>query len=509
MSPTPHANSTFRTASRWAAISAVVIILTWCLVIGWWQSTQRVITTADTLAYLIALPLMLLLCVFVASKLHGTVKHSQPPSAGGATTTSPTEAEDVRPGTSTGSALPILATWAATCLAPDQEGFVEQLIAQRSRPNPDHTLTDTQGFPVLAGRALNLDTEAIDQNLRQLLAARKADPDNEHWRDSLTRALALLESLLNQVLTDWPLPGSAAENASVPSGMAPILRGSSGLTAPDGDFLQLHVILLVPTDFPAPERLLAEEFVAQRLALLSCPGERTFNVITAMDDTSALAAADEFRRTSLHDTVPRALLLLACDSRLCPTVIEDLENQQKLFDSARPDGLMVGEAAFGALFSNQKALQMTGIEAACALTPVFRTQRPHSADAPARPSCQALQQTVGAALEASGIASAQLGAVACDADHRASRTLESIAVMSAHTPQLDAIRHRLATNEACGHLGTTSVPALLVAGVTRCADAGHPVLLFNVSHDLDRAAAVLIPAAARITRGETDLPHVA
>jgi hypothetical protein len=67
--------------------------------------------------------------------------------------------------------------------------------------------------------------------------------------------------------------------------------------------------------------------------------------------------------------------------------------------------------------------------------------------------------------------------------------------MMEQVPHLDAIQNRLAPNEACGHIGTASVMGALVAAIAHAKNASQPVLLFNVSHSTDRAAALVLPAA--------------
>jgi hypothetical protein len=154
---------------------------------------------------------------------------------------------------------------------------------------------------------------------------------------------------------------------------------------------------------------------------------------------------------------------------------------------------MMGEAAFGVLCVNHKALQTGSLEAQCQLTRVSLDKREVSADQPGKPSYACLTATVNDALATADLPGEKIGTVACDADHRTNRTLECIGAMMNATPQLDAVENRLAINEACGHLGAASVLGALVAAITQAKNASQPTLLFNVSHIFDRAAAVLLP----------------
>lgn len=408
--------------------------------------------------------------------------------------------------------LPIIGTWSVTPLSYSGQDFIESLAERRRRPVPDEFLTNGNGFPVLSGRARDLDTAPVEKNLRQIrrveLAENAHEETEEELRDAVVRALTLLDSVVEQALQEWPQDlTDESSSGAAPAPSIPILRGSAGIRPPSERALQLCVTLLVTDDLSPPEHLLAQKFLVSRLASLQrTVQDLTVNVISACDDARALALSEEFRRAAQDDDRPRALLLLACDSLLCANVVENLESKGKLFEAERPNGLMIGEAAFGVLFANQCALTITTVQPLCHLTPVQRVRREAPVDARVRISYLHLAKAVEAALKASGIPASQIGTVVCDADHRANRVLESIEAIAAHAPQLDAIQNRLAPNEACGHLGAASVLGLLSAGISQCADAGHPVLVFNVGHDTDRAATLLLPANG--FQAESDSHHL-
>ncbi len=502
-------SSRLRRTSRVAVASIALIAATWCIVLTWWHVTQRVITTSDTLVYLIALPVLLVLSLGIlawrASSKQSAAKAESPTS----------EMPDAVPIPSAGflpaANLPILGTWSATPLSYTAGGFIESLAERRRRPVPDEFLTDGNGFPVLSGRTRDLDTTFVEENLRQILRIELAENAHEEaeeeLRDAVIRALTLLDSVVEQALQEWPSE-LIDENGSdaAPASSIPILRGSAGIRPPSGKALQLRVTLLVADDLSPPEHLLIQKFLVSRITSLQhAVQDLTVEVMPACDDARALTLSEDFRRATQDDDRPRALLLLACDSLLCANVVENLESKGKLFDAERPNGLMIGEAAFGVLFANQSALVTATVQPLCHLTPVQRVQREAPVDARVRTSFLHLARTVEAALKASGIPANQIGTVVCDADHRANRVLESIEAIAAHAPQLDAIQNRLAPNEACGHLGAASVLGVLSAGISQCVDAGHPVLVFNVGHDTDRAATLLLPANG--FHAESDSQH--
>ena len=486
--------SKLRTYCKWAAISLLLVALCWAVIILWWQATQQVVTVTDALSYLAALPLALLGCIGLTKRrsMRKSTPAGELPTQAAPTATEGDTGQQAR-------ALPVLRAWAVTGCASTGDEFIAALSKRRARPQPDEMLTDDDGFPLVAARAADLDTAHVEQALAQVVAdGRLHDaPDAEDWREAIIRSLALLGSLTNQITEEcsWltSAPGDSiaeAEEAFV------TLRGMSAPQDSAAPSIHLHVKLLAPASLLAHERQFALSYLRERLLFLQHSGRHLHvDLVEARDDATAFALANEFSAESERDRNARLLLLLACDSLLCPAVVEEWQADARLFNPRNPNGLMPGEAAFGILYANDTALQLLELEPACHLTPVIRKQRDISADAPAKPASSCLSQVVAEALNAARLSGSLIGTVATDTDHRSNRALECIAAMMHHTPQLDAIDNRLSVNEACGHLGAASAAGIMAAGVLQASDAAHPVLLFNVSHALDRAAAVLIPAA--------------
>jgi hypothetical protein len=233
----------------------------------------------------------------------------------------------------------------------------------------------------------------------------------------------------------------------------------------------------------------------EKVTALQIPVDHVhIEVLTASDDSTVLAVMDKFNAQAHREDTTEALLLLASYSSLCNTVLEDWLSSGQLFSTHCPSGLMLGEAAFSILCVSNKALKFSAASPKCYLTRVSFGRRETSADLPGKPSYVCLTEIANQAVVSAGISGEKIGAVASDADHRTNRALECIGAMMNVTPQLDAVENRLATNEACGHTGAASVSGALVAGIMQADDASHPVLLFNVSHMVDRAAAILLPA---------------
>jgi hypothetical protein len=482
--------SKLRRTLKWLAISLAVLAAIWLAILAWWQTTHRAIGTADVLIYLLGLPLLVLVCIALlyrraSPKINAAVHQ--------ATSEAPATVLP-RNGAASSDRLPIIGTWAATSLGMEATPLIEALSSRRNRPTPDEQLLDDAGFPLLGSRAKDLDMNAVKQDLVEIIAAGMTDspPAPDEWRDAPLRSLALLHAVLDQILREWPLP--AFDSAREEDAPLPLLRGSSGLGNPGFRF-DMEVKLLVSASLKPYEREFIRTCVARRLKAIP-QGNHPFNldVIAAEDDTTALKLAHDFHLAATGTGCSQALLLLAADSSLCPSVVEDWASRDVLFDPRRPNGLMMGEAAFAVLFVNDTALQATSIAPLCHMAPVFSARRQSSADSPGKASHDCLAEIIEAALEAASLASDAVAMVICDTDHRISRVLECVGAMTIQTPQLDAIQNRLALNESCGYLGAASVPGLLATGAMQVHRATHPVLLFNVSHSIERAAAVLLPA---------------
>ncbi len=496
LNPTPTTKKP-RRRMKWIAISLASVAVIWLAVILWWQAEQRTPATDDILVYLVALPILVLIGIALMAKRASQKNRNPADQTADAATTETTAAASppITPAT-----LPILGAWAATSLGLSADEFTDALGERLIRPVPDELLTDEDGFPVLSARVKNLDTSSIHHSLKQAIAdgLLAGAPQIDDWRDAPIRALALLDSVFDQLLQDWPFDAAAQSGANNGNGAAlPLLRGSSGMPTVKDKPFRLRVKLLVSSAFSPYENVFARHYAIERLHALPIP-EQSFAIdLVATDDSAtALILADEFRCAAGDAVNADALLLLACDSSLCPSLAQAWSAGRRLFEPRRPNGLMMGEGAFAILCANDKALPFATTAPLCRMTGMARAQRESSADTSGKASHACLAGAIETVLDAASISPATVASVVSDADHRASRTLECIGAMMTHTPQLDGIQNRLATNEACGHLGAASSAAMLTAAAIEAGKCGNPVLLFSVSHSHERAAAILLPDSA-------------
>lgn len=478
MPPLPPSQSRLRRFFKWTLICLIVVGAIWAGVIIWWQSSQREISPQEVMLYLIALPVTVLagLAAFQWFRHRNPAGLSAPASLSADDVTAGSTDKDEDDSTQ----LAILGAWCLTSAGNNLDDFHQALLEKKQRPVPDPGLLGDDGYPLFAARIREIDAALLEE---------QADSPA---REAFLRTHAMLSRLLEQVEADWPLaPPSLRQNATE-NGLA-TLRGIEPAARSQEPQLQLQVKLITPADFGSDEQQQALAWLNETAAALPvAAGDTDVEIVPAQDDATALLLAERFRKEAGDSA--RALLIIAGESSLCPSTVERLESDRRLFGHHRPHGLMPGEAAFAILCVNRQAMPFALLEPACTLGRVVSCKRTASADGGGKPSHSDLEAVTGAALEAAKLDGDAIGAIACDADHRSSRVLECIGAMLQHTPQLDAIANRLAVNETCGHTGAASSAGGWVAGVAQTQRTGQPVLVFNVSHAFERAAAVLLPA---------------
>lgn len=497
------------TVVRWLAISFLTIVSTWLTVAFWWHTTQRLVSTADVLLHMVALPIGLLIGV-AAFRRAFLMKNSRPrgrPDHSDEGATSPDLAADddvqVR-----GAPIAVIGTWASTSLSSDGEALLEKLKKRRTRPAPDSFITDINGFPLLSGRVPGLDTRTVETDLTKAGAGTcdASDDFAPGARDALLRALALIDLLLARIAEDWHRQFTILCTPSDQQLQTMTLRGRpEKAEAPAG--LLLDVKLILSSELDTLEIQSAQAYVAHRLSTYGISASQlTINAMASDDAPTAMHLADEFRTQSNlapGSQTPQVLLLLSGVSNVCSSIAEEWESKGLTFSSQCPNGRMLGEAAFAVLCANETALDITSAAPVCHLTPVVGAKPSQAGKSKAKEDV--LADTIAKALDAAKLASDVIGIVVCDADHRSDRTLESIRAMISLAPNLDAIHDRLSIDEACGHLGPASALGILAVGAIHAAQAPHPVLLFNVGHPTERAVAFLLPAGLR--EGDTSSQH--
>lgn len=481
--------------AKWTLAIAGLVIGIWICVLFWWQSSQRQITLEDVLIYLVILPLAVLAGFLVFQWLRARPYKDKPPALAAAMSSDTVKQDSAAAAQAAVTELPVLAAWGITSAGSRLNDFHTALVEKRQRPQPDAGLLNDYGYPVHTARVPDLETSFVESGLESIMAdnPQLARGYDDTGRDGFLRVLALLKLLIDQLSAEWPLRDSAIDAPGSHNGIA-TLRGTELAGSKTDSRLRLQLKFIIPADFTPTEQQLALSYLLQQTSVLPIDSGRLhIQMVPAGDEPATLLLAERFRAEEHLAPLPQALLLLACDSRLCPAIVERWQTDNRLFGNQAPQGLMPGEAAFAILCVNDKALALAAGRPVCTLQPVAHAKRAEPADEGRKAGHAALDSAVGTAIATAGISNQEIGAIACDTDHRSNRVLECIGTMLEYTPHLDAIDDRLSTNEICGHTGAASNAGGWVAGIAHVAETGRPVLLFNVSHAIERAAAVLLP----------------
>ncbi len=158
-----------------------------------------------------------------------------------------------------------------------------------------------------------------------------------------------------------------------------------------------------------------------------------------------------------RESAAEAMLILAVDSALDETTVEQWQSVGELFTAQHQTGRIPGEAATGLLVVSPAL----GAQLDAKLLPQkpIRMSRPvclkrdKSADASGRVGAAVLTDAMTQALAVAGLTASENMMVIADADHRASRTSELFEALQSLMPGLDPTTHVARAGEVLGDVG--------------------------------------------------------
>lgn len=442
------------------ALAALVFALVWLAVIIWWQETRTLPSGPDIALYLFALPAALLLALFLGVKAVRAARGPKP-AAEAAPEASPQVPRHAR--------LAVLAAAASAGPGNTAQTILDACAAQ-ARAALDPELVNRNGYPVFAARQAAVDTTTL--RLHASIGA--ASPSD--IPDAALRACALVEPVA-QKLVEKADEHVVATQGRVPANQRPAL----------------HIDIAMPSHWPDAAKRLALETLARATAVW--PPEQLHLAIIPAAQTPPDAGLDNtqplLRALGAHD-IPSLRIVLALDSAIDPLIVHQWEGRGTLMDADTPAGRVPGEAAAGLLLITGDA------PAASASTLVFssQVQRGRPADARGAGSDTTLGELADAFLPEEKIDTAQIAAVVSDADHRGSRTLESVGLTARLFPQLDPAKDCLVLGTACGATGTASTLLALALTLQASRAAQAPALALLTQDPLARALAVVLPPSS-------------
>jgi len=453
-----------------ALLASLVFCGSWIGAVSYWRATNRMPSTLDLFAWMAALPLALLLAVWLGRRIaQARAAPAAPVPAGDA-------ASAAAAAPSTMPTLAILAGAVHTPYGASAQELSQAVGEGRARAGLDPELVDQDGFPLMSAR---VQLDAIDLFKEELDAWRSsaghADPrfTDEQWR-ALALGTAVAGELLMQATGHPQLLAGAADGAG--AAPLPVLRIHLGLAS----------------GWNEAQRAIAAAWLGALSVRAGWP-EKRLEVGSPALPASAILAQLANHAAGAGETV--FAIVLSFGSQIGEAAVEALAMQGALFSAANQQGLIPGEAAAGLLVADaaqaaQFGLPVAGLQLA---------SLPRSAqDAGRKPDAAELRQLAAMLLpDAQG--SAGVSAVLADTSHRSAGVLELMKFSGEVLPHLDAGQDVRSLGGACGHCGHgEQLPflAALVLAHQHAIDTDGAALCVANEDPLQRTAALVRPAAA-------------
>lgn len=426
--------------------------LCWIGAVWYWRSTTRMPDTGDLALAMLVIPLTIVCGYWLAKKTFGGAADApaSAPSAPSAPSEPPASAADA---SDVAAAQAQAAPWqpfrvaGAALRMPHGDSPAELASAfavGQARLDLDHELTDTQGFPLLAGRVADVDLEPVEEWLASQQSAGPAPAARQ------LRAMAMAGEIVSEL--------AALASAS----------GSEGM---------FQLLPLIPSDWPQSTQDLAARWLAHTVVAEGWPQERLkLRLASPSTPVSALRALSA-QAAGPTAAVPAFSTVIAFDSSIDPEAVENLAVNGKLYGPRNPNGRMPAEGAAGIL------LQPPG-NAGDGL---------HLLALHAKESESLKELAQEALAHAPGVSPAY---VAADTDHRAAAMSDLMQCVDTAVPSLDTNTSLACIGAACGHTGAVGALAAIALANDQATDNGGFALALSNPEPNQRFALLVGPLPA-------------
>ncbi|MGZ8293759.1 MAG: hypothetical protein ACXWVG_12000, partial [Telluria sp.] len=420
----------------------------WGGAIWYWRASDRMPATSDIVLYLLALPLGLLLALWLGRKLIA-------PSAPVPATNRAAEASPVTTAQSTALSLAIIAASLRSRHGASVEELSTAIAEDKARADLDNELVDDDGFPIMAARS----DDAVDEALQEEVTKWLNDNGMPHlsFSDEQWRALTIATEVAGELASHATGNLIPAEGAAPMLHLFPLLppewriehRGAIGM------WLKHTVVqfgwpvrcLSLNAEIPSHERAITPSVALERLAQ---PGATADSSVTAM--------------------------IVACASYIGEETVDQWAADKLLFTSSRPQGSVPGEGAAGVLLTDVRQAKSIAGATFAVLDPVGKAQRDSSADDVKRVDASLLTELVERAVKHGGINPADVGFIVSDTGQRSNRTLELMGLVSAAMPHLDGSTDVVRLGVALGTCGAVPFVSALGLALHHVLQRQEPVL---------------------------------
>jgi len=460
-------------------IVAATFAACWLGAVWYWRATRRMPGTDDLLIYLLLLPLLLLLLAWGASKLLAAAGAASAASA--AASAAADTATQTAPAAAPAATLTVLAGALRMPHGASAAQLADALLSRKANLALDPELLNDSGYPILSGRADDVDVAAQQDAMDEWLRAHHPDTDfsEEQWR-----ALALgseIASALAAELDQHPALPPYVDAATAGKPLPPLPT--------------LHVIALLPPEWADAPRAAATGWLRHLVARYGWPVARLAPPLLAVHGQAPLPLIAQLANQARQDEQPLLCLVLACGSRIGEASVQDWADHGILFDSDHPQGRIPGEGAAGLLLADAVQGALFEDERAPLMHPASGALRAASADGKSRGDTGLLAELAAQAIAAAGVDAATIAMLAADSDQRLSRMTELLAMASATLPELDPGEQLLTVGAACGDAGAVSTLAALVLAQQQVRDGKGPALCVTNLDPFHRGAVLLTAQA--------------
>ncbi len=456
---------------------AVFLLVVWLAVIFYWQMTHRLPDGTDVFLYFVLLPVGMLLGYGVLKKSIDGAKHlirlSRGMAAGAAVTmtnaaSAQTDNNDAQERLLT---LELLATALNLPQTDSPSALLDLLVEPQFEVKPSAVLKTSAGNPVLCTEVQGVSIEALREELSPLAALQS--PSHE-LSDSCLRSATLIEPVLKSLLkmAQQQLPDPTIDHTT------PRLR--------------IHVLL--PQAWPESQRewmgrwlqkmVLGTAWPESNLAISVQPCAAKLECISILDQWNV-----SLNREQLNDLC----LLVAVDSAIDTTIVQDWEQRSLLFSTTHPKAIVPGEGAAGVLVKRgEMQPDATEGEPRIALHRGATGRRAESADAGTKPSGHLLQELAQQALRSAKVEISTLSGIIADTDHRSYRFAEVVHASNT-LAQIKKEDDLIAWSpgQSMGYAGAATTLAALSACKEHAAKEKKAVLWCLAQDGLERAAVLV------------------
>ncbi len=449
---------------------ALIFGLSWGGAVWYWRATNRMPSTEDLVLFLLVLPLVLLLVIWLGAKLIALLAAAPVLAAA----TAPTDAALPPPAPE----APPLAILASSLRAPhgaSPDELASAITDNKARADLDPDLVDEAGFPVMTARSADADDAGLQEEINEWFAQNGMQDlrlDEEQWR-ALTMGSGVVADLAAQAVGD--------------------------LLVTEGAPQTLQLLPILPHAWPLEQRRAAGLWLRHIAVQAGWPQGQVTLAAELPSDARGASPAAVLGRLAHHaaaSNAPLVAVMVACGSHVSEASINKWSANATLFTAAQPQGLVPGEGAAGMLLVDANQARALVDTPLVLLHLVAEERRHNSADEAKRADSALLGTLTEKVLARAQAQPEQVAMIVADTGHRTSRVLELMGLASAALPQLDEDADVIRLGAASGTCGAVPFMTALALARHHAVERDAPVLCISNEDAYRRCAALIRPAVS-------------